>query len=113
VTGSTVNSLSSSLGAVVAGLGIAQLLHGHPWGYLPLVAGLLVSVPYFIRLLSRPAVRLLCPGCGSPFLWAQVGLTRKRNRLPVITAIHGELRCANCSREIGYSEFLVRKEGTP
>lgn len=109
-------SLAGPLGGLTAGLGVTQLLHGHSWGYLLLAAGLLVSVPYFTRVwrawLRRPAVRLLCPGCGSPFLWVQAGLTRKRNRLPVITALHGGLLCASCDREISYGEFLTPSKGS-
>jgi hypothetical protein len=108
VTRATLVSLSGSAGAVAAGLGIAQLLHGHPWGYLLLAAGLLVSVPYYVRMVRDwpRAMQFLCPRCGSPFLWAQVGLTRKRNRMPKITSIHGLLICASCDQEIGYSDFL-------
>jgi hypothetical protein len=57
--------------------------------------------------LWRRAQRLLCPVCSSPFLWAQVGLTRKRNHVPVITSIHGQLICAACNEPIDYFQFLT------
>lgn len=110
MTRATLVTLSGSAGAVAAGLGIAQLLHGHQWGYLLLAAGLLVLVPYYVRMVQnwprRRTMRFLCPRCDSPFLWAQVGLTRKRNQMPKITSIHGLLICASCDQEIGYSDFL-------
>lgn len=42
--------LTGSVAPFIAGLGIAQVLHGHSWGYLLLAAGLLASVPYFVRM---------------------------------------------------------------
>lgn len=50
--------LSGSVAPAVAGIGIAQALHGHSWGYLLLAAGLAASVPYFVhaaRSLRRTA----------------------------------------------------------
>lgn len=58
------------------------------------------------RRRRHKSIRFLCPGCRSPFLWAQVGLVRGRNALPDITAIHGLLICAHCQRHIDYNEFL-------
>lgn len=42
--------LTGSVAPFIAGLGVAQVLHGHSWGYLLLAAGLLASVPYFVRM---------------------------------------------------------------
>jgi hypothetical protein len=47
---SKVIILSGSVAPLVAGLGIGQVLHGHSWGYLLIAAGLLASVPYFVRM---------------------------------------------------------------
>ena len=63
--------------------------------------------------LRRRARPLLCPSCGSPFLWAQVGLVRKPNHVPVITAIHGELTCAACNEAIDYFKLLEASNGKP
>lgn len=37
-------------GSVIAGIGIGQVLHGHPWGYLLIAAGLAASAPYFMTI---------------------------------------------------------------
>lgn len=50
MNGTKIMILSGSAAPFVAGLGVAQVLHGHSWGYWLIAAGLAASVPYFVRM---------------------------------------------------------------
>jgi hypothetical protein len=42
--------MSGSVAPLLAGLGIGQALHGHPWGYLLISVGLAATAPYFVLM---------------------------------------------------------------
>jgi hypothetical protein len=59
----------------------------------------------------RKPFRLVCPYCGGVFFWVNAGLTRRRNKLPFITSMTGELRCADCGLVTSYDDFVWQHRG--
>jgi hypothetical protein len=60
-----------------------------------------------VRLRRRH--RWLCPFCGSPFFLVQVGLARRKNRMPEITSMNGLLTCVACGFSAGYDDLELEK----
>lgn len=59
----------------------------------------------------RKPFRFLCPYCGNPFFWVYAGMVRRRNRMPALTSLRGDLRCTDCGLVTCYDDFAKQHRG--
>lgn len=59
----------------------------------------------------REPFRLLCPFCGSPFFRVTTGLVRYPDKLPLITSMQEDLKCADCGLVTDYRDFVKQHRG--
>lgn len=65
-----------------------------------------------MRLRPRP-FRWRCPACGGIFATIHVSMTRRRNRLPMLMSIRGDILCDYCGLTDSEENYVRRHRGWP
>lgn len=63
--------------------------------------------------LRREPFRWFCPVCGGIFAAIHVSMDRRRNRLPRLRSIRGDITCDSCGAVDSELNFVARSRGWP
>lgn len=63
--------------------------------------------------LRREPFRFSCPGCGGIFVTIHVSMERRRNRLPALRSMRGDITCDQCGLVTDADDWVREHRGWP